>query len=917
MNKRKQRGNAQSLVVGLLATAAIVLVYLVGGLDWLELKTLDLRFRHANANRVQDDRLVCIDIDDGALEHVGRWPWSRDIQAGILGVLHEAGLRRLLYDIELTESEPLRSVVARHSDLLANLAALRVNMFTLTLPDIELRTTLQNWGQSYLAFHYQSEELTTPATRELRRRIRDWLAAHPELLSAPPHTYVDRLLADADITPAEHESALVALSFELSLRATLDRARLPLAGVAAAAPPVPALTPIYFAHARAARHCGFVVFDPDLDGVMRRTRLLVEHSGVAVPQLALSVALDELNIPPENISATPRALTLPAPGADEPLVIQLDDQGRAMIPWLAERDWHQQFGAHVPIDAAWVVFDRRLRTRFNREELLSALDTLITRGLMTNWTQFHQDLGRTLELADELHRARWADDADSAEFIARGLDQYENLLAESEPALLSDIETALSSAPTSASSDAAQPATIDVLRIARDALSANRAYREEIESTLSWLRERVADKIGLLGYTASALADMTPIPTHRRAPGVIAHANLLNGLLTGRTVRWVPTWVNALLAALVGLLATWVSSRTGPRLAGIITLLLIAIYALLAGWAAFQMWSVWVALVPAGLTLALGYVVVVVHRHLFLERESRQIARALGQYTSATLARRMAEDAELCKRAEMREVTAIFTDLANFTAISERIGAERTQHVLNVALGRFSDVMLRHEAMINKFIGDGIFAFWNPVIYPQTDHARRACATAVDLQRALDELIRVQATGGDEAFAQLALRVGVATGNAVVGPCGSEQKYDYTCIGDSVNVAARLESANKFFGTCRLVSETTRAQVGDEFAFRPLGGVQVKGKTQAVGVHELLGRAADVPADTLHYADQFAHALDTFQQRNWARALSEFSACAKLRPDDRAATFHIQTAQQYQQTPPPESWTGAIELTEK
>ncbi len=368
----------------------------------------------------------------------------------------------------------------------------------------------------------------------------------------------------------------------------------------------------------------------------------------------------------------------------------------------------------------------------------------------------------------------------------------------------------------------------------------------------------------------------------------------------------------------MGLLATVLSAHSRPRSAAVLLAAMAVSYAALGGALAFYVWTYWIAVVPALLAMALSFVAVLLFRYVFLERESRRIATALSQYTTAALARQLAEDAELCQRAEVREVTAMFTDLAGFTTLSERIGATRTQRVLNIVLGRISEVVLHYEGMINKFIGDGVFAFWNPVIYPQVGHARQACEAALEIQSALRRLIDEQrSSGGDEAFSNLYLRIGVATGNAVVGPCGSEQKYDYTCIGDSVNVAARLESANKFYGTRILISGTTRDQAGPSFVVRPLGGVQVKGKTQAVPIHELLGRAGDVDEATLAYAERFADAVNAFQRRSWQQALAAFAACAAERPEDLAACRYLTATRTFLSTPPPEDWSGALELVEK
>jgi adenylate cyclase len=217
--------------------------------------------------------------------------------------------------------------------------------------------------------------------------------------------------------------------------------------------------------------------------------------------------------------------------------------------------------------------------------------------------------------------------------------------------------------------------------------------------------------------------------------------------------------------------------------------------------------------------------------------------------------------------------------------------------------------------MINKFIGDGIFAFWNPVIYPQTDHARRACETALDLQRVFESLR--EATELDDVFRELFVRVGVATGPAVVGPCGSEQKYDYTCIGDTVNVAARLESANKFYGTSVLVSDRTRRQAGEDFVFRPLGGVHVKGRHRAVPIHELIGRRGAVDAVDISYAERFGEGVAAFQSRSFEAAEAVFTRCLAERSFDEAARRYRDAAVELRVTPPPEEWVAALTLAEK
>jgi len=978
------------------------MTYAGGGLDWLELKTLDLRFLYANPTPEHAD-LVCIDIDDASIETVGRWPWPRDVQAGVLSVLAETGVKALLVDITLGEAEPLRTKVPRQLDIAFDPLTLDLHDAQLVFPDYEIRAAIEDVRPAYLAFDYSTGDAwkdvlysdgfaravaalesgndadarrlaarlprrpakpaepawepwlwarmvaaleaeptdgssalarraavsdaaavsrAIDACRDvaLRRRVRAWLDADPQRWNAPPPKLFAALAPELTGGQAGYDEALAAALREvLSYRATTQTELAPLAQVADAAPPVDAVSPVYFQHASAAKRCGFVVFEPDNDGVMRRCRLLVQHDGHVLPQLAFAVAFDQLGLRPEDVRAEPGRLILRTHDRSSPLVIQLDGRGRALLPWVPQRDWTRQFGEHVPAAAAWQVFDRRTKIADNRALLLAQLGTLLGQGRLAERRQYHEDLEARVKLDEKLRLARYGDDRSAARDCASWIADYDKLLAEAEPALRTDVtrEVArLQALPESGQTDDART-QLEALREIERACSANHGHQAEIDATLSRLRRRMAGKTGLLGYTATALADMTPIPTHPRAPGVMAHANLLNGLLTGHTVSWAPGWLNGLLAGLLGVLASVMSARWGPRIAGLIVLLVV-VYVAVAGWLVFYAQTYWIALTPAVGTVVVSYVMVVVYRYVFIERERRQLTTALSQYTSATLARKMAEDADLCRRAESREVTAVFTDLADFTTLSERIGAERTQHVLNVALGRFTDVMLRHEAMINKFIGDGIFAFWNPVIYPQPDHALRACQSAVELQTGLRELIAEQRqAGGDEAFGELVLRIGVATGRAVVGPCGSEQKYDYTCIGDSVNVASRLESANKFYGTRILVNGTTRDQVGERFSFRPLGGVRVKGKTQAVPIYELLGMAGQVGDDLLHYAGQFAASIAAFQQRAWTEAQRAFEDCLRQRPEDLAAQEYVAATQHFAANPPADDWTGALELTEK
>lgn len=760
----------------------------------------------------------------------------------------------------------------------------------------------------------------------LRRFIQQCIAEDPTLREQHPKSVVRQIYSQLSDRPFENETpiktALIAAYRELlGYELTVQR---PLAGAAAVgsiAVAVEGLAPVYFPLARAARRCGFVVFEPDEDGVTRRLSVFARHSGHVLTQLAFAMACDELGLDQFRVERGARELVLTST-RDPKLLrrLQLDEFGRMFVPWVAAETWDEQFAPHVKASALIQVQARRAQVARN-QAAIRRLQRLALDGPM-------------FDPPDELAVTDAAIDAASAELRAKRLAGRTELLADQEQQLAGlqaardaavRARTALLQQQSAEAPGADTHAAEDDRRDRRAALdeiavfeAANARLEQEVADTLARLRPLLADKLCLIGYTATSLADATPVPTIKRAPGVIAHANLLNGLLTDHLVRWSTLPVNIALIGLAGLLATVISIYRSPRAAVMQVSAAALLFVLIAGWWLFYQWTYWVVLTAPLIAMLTSYFTIAVYYYLFVDRQRRQLATALGQYTSKAIANQVAEDADLCRKAETREVTVIFTDLRGFTQISERIGAERTQRVLNLCLERLTEVLLRHEALINKFMGDGIFAFWNPVIYSQPNHAELACRAALDLQSALAALIEEQrAAGGDEVFGELVMRVGLATGHAVVGPCGSEYKYDYTCIGDSVNVAARLESANKFYGTLILVNDVTREQVGDRFVFRGLGGVQVKGKRQPVQVYELLGVARAVPRETIEYAAACGRAIALFQQREWTAAQDALAQCLTRRPDDLAAQRYADAAARNAHSPPPADWNGALEILEK
>jgi adenylate cyclase len=439
--------------------------------------------------------------------------------------------------------------------------------------------------------------------------------------------------------------------------------------------------------------------------------------------------------------------------------------------------------------------------------------------------------------------------------------------------------------------------------------------RELIEQ----LRPLIAGKLCFVGYTATAVADMVTTPAYPRMPGVLVHSSVMNGFLQGQFRDWSPRWVQVLVILALGGLASLLAATRGPRESLVLLAGLVVFLILINGSVVFQRLDHWLELVSALIALLAAWAAIVVVRYLTVERARRRFSRAVAQYVSPAMARQISESAEEFDLSPVSgHVTCFFSDLAGFTRLSERLGPDGTRTVLNPYLEAMSAVLHRHNAMINKFIGDGIFAFFNPPILPCEGHERAACAAAIESQRALLEL----KAGHDhdplaDEFRRLAMRIGIGSGPVFVGDYGSENKLDYTCMGDTVNLASRLEGANKVFGTTIMVNGAARDSAGDEFVFRPLGALQVKGQTVAVRVYELLGYKGKINGRVLAFSERFEEAVQAFARRDWLEARRLFEACAELKPDDPGAAFYLATIRRYLESPPGEDWNGGVELTEK
>ncbi|RKR29051.1 adenylate cyclase [Acidovorax sp. 93] len=422
------------------------------------------------------------------------------------------------------------------------------------------------------------------------------------------------------------------------------------------------------------------------------------------------------------------------------------------------------------------------------------------------------------------------------------------------------------------------------------------------------------NKIVLVGRSARTATELSrsqadlfnsPFGTaggERLFPGVELQATLVDNYLTGGGLRSVPEgWTLALVALLVPLLL-WGNRRLHPAGAAALAAALVAAIAGASWWlfGRFQLW--WPPLLPAAAALAV-YGAAALAGYAFVRRRARQTRAMFAQYVPPAVVSRLIAQPELMRLGgEAREVTLMFTDLANFTTLSEQLSAEQTVEVLTAYFNAMTPIVHATGGTVDKFIGDAVMAFWGaPLDDPQ--HAEHAVTAAISMQQAMQVLVADLRARG---LPPIHMRIGLHTGRVVVGNVGSEQRFSYTAIGDAVNLAARLEGANKAFGTGILLSAATAAQLPSSVALRALDDVVVKGKTEPVRVF--------TPCDDAAVRDASLAALNAFHARDWDGASGYLAQVLARVPGDAAALRLQQRVAEARALPVGSDWSPAVAL---
>jgi adenylate cyclase len=426
-------------------------------------------------------------------------------------------------------------------------------------------------------------------------------------------------------------------------------------------------------------------------------------------------------------------------------------------------------------------------------------------------------------------------------------------------------------------------------------------------------------KYVVVSATGQALRDLRATPLSTRHLGAEVQAVALDNILNHDVIKRAQPWLDGAIALVICvvisllMIVLWRAIRR-PALALVATVVVTG--GILVGYyfiaeAALSSANLWIAYAAPSVGGGISAFATLLALSAVERSGKRFVQEALGRYTSTELVRQLMEHPEYLSLewGDSREMSVYFSDIAGFTTISEGLKPEDLVALLNDYLTTMTDLVLAHGGVVDKYIGDAIMAFWGAPL-PAPDHALKAVRCAIAMRKKCDELRSGwQQRFGHEVFA----RAGVNSGNAVVGNMGSKHKYNYTVMGDMVNLASRLEGANKAYDTFLMISEMTVKKLGDKIDVRELDRIAVKGKDQPVTVFEVLDEKGATDDAWLARAKKFEDGLALYRAREFRAARDVFAA----NPGDGPSQVYVERCDLFMVEPPPADWDGVWRMKEK
>jgi class 3 adenylate cyclase len=428
----------------------------------------------------------------------------------------------------------------------------------------------------------------------------------------------------------------------------------------------------------------------------------------------------------------------------------------------------------------------------------------------------------------------------------------------------------------------------------------------------------------LYGLTAAGTSDLGSQPFNGSYPMVGLHANALNTILSDIFIIRTPKYIVSLILLLLAALLAFGIQKLSPAIGGASVGGLVLVYVIAAFWV-FTNYNIWLDLFAPIATVGLGYLGITVYNYIQEEKNKQFLKSSFGTYISPELIDEMYESGQEPELGgEEGYHTAFFTDIQSFSAFSEKLSASDLVSLLNNYLTEMTDILMENNGTLDKYIGDAIVAFYGAPL-DLKDHELMACRTAIKMQERLAVLREQWQAEGDrwpEIVHHMQNRIGINTGQMVTGNMGSDSRMNYTMMGDTVNLAARLESSAKQYGVYIQIADSTYESVKDQVVVRALDFVKVMGKEEPVKVFELISETDQEPEPYKKILPAFHEALGHYFNQDWDMAIEAFKAADALEEmfpgrKTNPSRIYIPRCEHFKVNPPGDDWDGVWTLTSK
>lgn len=892
----------------------------------------------------QNPNIRLVNIDDAASGEMGVWPWGREILADVLVRLREVGAKTAVFDIEYISSGSLGIA----PDVLAELP----DSFSYELDNVatlmsEFSSSVAHNGIALNQVESVSEDLINnyivPSYQNLYDKIdvlvRDndeyfgkairffgnaWLTINAADLSIkvdPEYReYLDTNLLNYKVKDPTNE-------IEKGNDYTFKFMYNTIPGFS------PAL-PIFMKNAAGA---GFTNVSIDSDGSRRRIELLRKNNDVYIAQLSFAPLLSLLDT--KELERTKTHLVVKNalfPGEEKrrDISIPLDSHGRMLINWIPNN-----FVTSFKSDSVLFLIDID-RVEENLIEQLKNLETFVLRDEFGKTLPYYDVVTYLLATYDDLETQKQVlfneqggstiNDSRFDAYFASRQSFFSDFAEIFHPSYLNEIMVRLNSLTTEE--------TKEDIQLLKDSVNerfvALKSEYDLYQENFEFLKNHYNETFCIIGHTAVASTDLGTTPFNRFYPNVGTHANVFNTIITEEFItplEWYFGYIFSCVFVFLVLFLEYKKRLVVQNLIGGFSTLFFPILSILL----MVIFRIYMPVIIPSLVPILSFLGLTAYRFINSEKDKSFLRSAFSTYLSAEVVNEIVSDPKkLTLGGEEKNITAIFTDVRGFSTISEKVTPTQLVSFLNRYLTLLSDIILENRGTIDKYEGDAIIGFFGaPISYDY--HAWTACLSAIRMKEAEIEF-NAEMLAADVIPMPVYTRIGINTGNMVVGNMGTDKKMNYTMMGNDVNLAARLEGVNKVYHTWILVSESTwlAADSGEnkgKIVARRMDKVRVVGINKPVQLYNIVGLRSEMTENQLKSVDLFHQGLDRYLQRDFVNAKKYFDMANDLYPE--TVTCYNRDGSTYTEDGPasvfsarctknitegiPANWDGVVNLVSK